>query len=384
MQFEFATATRIMFGPGRVREVAPIAASLGSRVLVVGGSSPARLDSLIRELRAHHVEWAQFSIEGEPAIPRVLDGLRKAKEAVCDLVIGYGGGSALDGAKAIAALMTNPGDPLDYLEVIGKGKPLTQPCAPCICIPTTAGTGCEVTRNAVLMSPEHRVKVSLRSPRMLPMLALVDPELTYTLPPPITASTGMDALAQLIEPFVCRLANPMTDALCRDGIRRVSLWLRRAYADGTNPVARENMALASLLGGISLANAGLGAVHGLAAPLGGMFPAPHGMVCARLLPLVMDANLRALNTRSKESPAVQRYNEIARLLTGNSSASGKDGIEWVQSMCGDMSVPRFSCFGITEKDLPDIAERARKSSSIKGNPIELTAEELIHLLEAAL
>jgi alcohol dehydrogenase class IV len=290
----------------------------------------------------------------------------------------------LDGAKAVAALMMNPGDPLDYLEVVGRGNPLTHPSAPCICIPTTAGTGCEVTRNAVLASPEQRVKVSLRSPRMLPLLAVIDPDLSRSLPRSITASTGMDALTQLVEPFVCNAANPLIDAICREGIRRAALWLGPACDDGSNTEARENMALASLFGGLALTNAGLGAVHGLAAPLGGMFPIPHGNVCARLLPFVMDANLKALNARHKESPALQRYEEIASLLTGRSSAGAREGAEWVSSMCSDLSVPGLATFGLTAHDLPSVVEKAQKSSSMKGNPIQLTAEELTDILKSAL
>ncbi len=384
MRFDFATATRIVFGPGRVGEAASAASSLGHRALIVVGGTPARLDSFIRELKSQNVECTLFSISGEPTIPRVLDGIQTAKNEGCEIVIGYGGGSALDGAKAVAALIANPGNPLDYLEVVGSGNPLTHPCAPCICIPTTAGTGCEVTRNAVLLSPEHRVKVSLRSPRMLPLLAVVDPDLTRSLPPSITASTGMDALAQLIEPFVCNSANPMADAICSDGIRRAALWLRPAYDDGNNIQARENMALASLFGGLALTNAGLGAVHGLAAPLGGMFPVPHGVVCACLLPIVMDINLKALRARSDNSPALPRYDEIARLLTGNASARAKEGIEWIHTLCSDLSLPRFSSFGLTENDLPAIAAKAQKSSSMKGNPVELTMEELTGILKAAL
>jgi alcohol dehydrogenase class IV len=384
MRFEFATATRIVFGSGRISEAISTAASLGRRAMIISGSSPVRLNFFLRELSARNVECTQFSLSGEPTIPAILEGVRIAKNAGCEFVIGYGGGSAMDGAKAIAALMTNPGSPLDYLEVVGSGKPLTQQCAPCICIPTTAGTGCEVTRNSVLVCPENRVKVSLRSPRMLPILAVVDPELTYSLPPAITASTGMDALTQLIEPFVCNKANPVTDAICRDGIRRVARSLRAAYADGSNSEARENMALASLFGGLALANAGLGAVHGLAAPLGGMFPVPHGVASACLLPPAMDANLKALNARSRNSPELLRYDEIANLLTGNPSARAKDGVEWIRALSKDLSTPRLSSFGITGKDLPSIAQQGQKSSSMKGNPVELTLEELAGILEAAL
>jgi alcohol dehydrogenase class IV len=383
MNFEFATATRIVFGAGKVREAISTAASMGSKALIVSGSTASRLDAFMQKLQAENVECTGFSMSGEPTIPGVAEGARIAKEAQCKLVIGYGGGSALDGAKAIAALMTNPGSPLDYLEVVGKGKSLKHPCAPCICIPTTAGTGCEVTRNSVLISPEHRVKVSLRSPLMLPRLAVVDPELTYMLPPSITASTGMDALTQLLEPYVCKFANPFTDSICRDGIRRAAGSLHSAYTDINNADARENMALASLFGGLALANSGLGAVHGLAAVMGGMFPIPHGIVCARLLPIVMKANLKALKERAPNSPALPRYDEIARLLTGSPSAKADDGIEWIQSLSRELSIPKLSTLGMTREDLPAIAAQAKKASSMKGNPVALTVKELTGILIAA-
>jgi alcohol dehydrogenase class IV len=384
MHFEFATATKIVFGPGKVHEAISAAMSLGRRLLIVSGNAPDRLEPFMLELRARNIECTSFSTLGEPTILRILEGVAIAKNAACDIVIGYGGGSALDGAKAIAALMTNPGDPLDYLEVVGGGNPLTHPCAPCICIPTTAGAGSEVTRNAVLVSPEHRVKVSLRSPRMFPLLAVVDPVLTHSLPAPVTASTGMDALTQLIEPFVSNYANPFIDALCRDGIRRVARWLRPAFYDGSNAQARASMALASLFGGLALANAGLGAVHGFAAPLGGMLPIPHGVACARLLPIVMEANVRALSARSNDSHALARYDEIARLLTGRDSARSKEGIDWIYAMCAEFSVPSLSGFGLTEMDLPGIVAKAQKSSSMKGNPIQLAGDELTAILKQAL
>ena len=214
----------------------------------------------------------------------VRQGVELARREQCDLVIAFGGGSAIDAGKAIAALLANGGELTDYLEVIGKGQPLRHPSVPFIAVPTTAGTGSEVTRNAVLASAEHQVKVSMRSPLMLPRLAVVDPELTLELPPAVTASTGLDALTQLIEPYVSIRANPLTDGFCLEGLRRVSRSLRRAYHAGRDITAREDMSLASLLGGLALANAGLGVVHGFAAPVGGMFHAPHGAICAALLP----------------------------------------------------------------------------------------------------
>jgi len=384
MRFEFATATCIIFGPGTLREVGPMAAEMGSRALVVTGRTPARAAPLLDLLTAQGLDTITFPVAGEPTTGVVCLGTQRAREENCDLVVGFGGGSVLDAGKAIAALLTNGGDPLDYLEVIGRGRPLTRPSAPCIAIPTTAGTGAEVTRNAVLASPEHRVKVSLRSKTMLPRLALVDPELTHSLPPGITASTGLDALTQVMEPYVSKRANPLTDALCREGMRRAARSLRRAYEQGDDATAREDMALASLFGGLALANAKLGAVHGFAGPMGGMFPTPHGATCGRLLPYVMAINVRALQERLPESEALRQYGEIARILTGNPGATAGDGVTWVQELCDVLQVPPLASYGITPEDFPILIEKAAAASSMQGNPIQLTPGEMREILARAL
>jgi alcohol dehydrogenase class IV len=299
-------------------------------------------------------------------------------------VVSIGGGSVVDAGKAIAALMTNGGDPLNYLEVIGQGKPLTESPAPFVAIPTTAGTGAEVTRNAVLASEEHLVKVSLRSPLMLPRLAIVDPALTHGLPPAITASTGLDALTQLIEAYVCARANPLTDAICREGIQRAARSLRRAYTHGDDVDARENMALAATFGGLALANAGLGAVHGFAGPIGGMFRAPHGAVCAALLPCVMEANLRALRDREPQNPALPRYDELASMLTGRADATAERGTQWLGELCAALRIPSLAAYGIGSGDIEQLVQNAHAASSMKANPIALTSDELAALLERAL
>jgi alcohol dehydrogenase class IV len=384
MRFEFATATRIIFGAGALPEVGPIAAGMGRRALIVTGRSTERAAPLCDDLAKQGVETVTFSVAGEPTTDVARQGVERAREAGCDVVIGFGGGSALDTGKAVAALLTNPGDLFDYLEVIGQGRPLTQPSAPYVAIPTTAGAGAEVTRNAVLLAPEQRVKVSLRSPLMLPRVALVDPELTYSLPPTVTASTGLDALTQVLEPFVSLKANPLTDAVCREGLRRAARSLRRAYKHGDDPAAREDMALVSLFGGLALANAGLGAVHGLAGPLGGLFLAPHGAICARLLPAVMAANVRALQQRAPGSPALRRYTEVAYILTGDPSASARAGVEWVQELCQALRAPPLSDYGLAREDFPTVVEMAARASSMQGNPIYLTVEEMQGILEAAL
>ena len=383
MRFEFATAARIVFGAGTLREAGPIARSLGARALVVTGRTPGRAERLLAILAEQGVSAVTFPLTGEPEVETIRAGVVTASRGQCDLVIGFGGGAALDAAKAIAVMLTNEGQLLDYLEVIGRGKTLTAAPVPVIAIPTTAGTGSEVTCNAVLASPEHRVKVSLRSPLMLPKVALVDPELTYDLPPAVTASTGLDALAQLMEPFVCTRANPLTDALCVEGMRRVARSLQRAFESGRDAAAREDMAVASLFGGMTLANAGLGAVHGLAGPLGGMFPVPHGTACAALLPPVVAANLRALRERAPKSDALARYGTIARLLTGRADASADDGSEWLAALVTDLGVPRLGSYGFGHQHVAELVGKAANASSMKANPIELTPAELAAIIQSA-
>ena len=378
MHFEFATATRVVFGEGTAATLPELACSFGTRPLVVTGASTERAAALVSALSAE-----TFAVPGEPTVELVREGARRLQNAACDVVISLGGGSAIDAGKAIAIVATNGGEPLEFLEVVGKGRVLVVPPLPFIAVPTTAGTGSEVTRNAVLGSTEHGVKASLRSPLMLPRVALVDPELTYGLPPAITASTGLDALTQLIEPYVSVRANPLADALCIEGIRRVAGALRRAYRCGTDRDARRDMALASLLGGMALANAGLGVVHGFAAPLGGGWKAPHGSLCAALLPHGMAANVAALRARAPQHPALERYSAIARLLTGRHDATAEDGIHWVNALCNELNVPALRAWGVTEADLPGVVEKATGASSMKANPLPLTSEELLAVVMAA-
>ncbi|MGJ5817890.1 iron-containing alcohol dehydrogenase [Paludibaculum fermentans] len=382
MRFDIATARRIVFGAGALREVAPAAKAMGARALLVSGRTPRHAARLVVELHAAGVGAAHFPIDGEPTLDVVTAGVAAAKRDRCNFVIACGGGSSIDAGKAIAALLTNPGELLDYLEVVGKGKALPNPSAPFIAVPTTAGTGSEVTRNAVLASPGHRVKASLRSPHMLPALAVVDPELTLDLPSAVTASTGLDALTQVLEPFTSIRANPMTDAWARDGLRQATA-LRRTYDNGKDVDARTSMAYASLLGGLCLANSGLGAVHGFAAPIGGMFPAPHGAVCAALLPHCTATNLAALRARQPESPALARYDEAARILIGD-QAQADDLVPWLMALTKDLGIPGLGSYGLSATEIDDVCEKAAKASSMKANPIVLTAEELRQTLAAAL
>jgi alcohol dehydrogenase class IV len=379
MRFEFATATRVVFGEGAAATLPELARTFGVRPLVVTGASTDRAAALVSTLSAE-----TFAVPGEPTVDLVREGVRRVQDAACDVVISLGGGSAIDAGKAIASVATNGGEPLEFLEVVGKGRAIAVPPLPFIAVPTTAGTGSEVTRNAVLGSPEHGVKASLRSPLMLPRVALVDPELTYGLTPAVTASTGLDALTQLIEPYVSARANPLVDAVCLEGIGRVAGALRRAYHDGADVDARRDMALASLFGGLALANAGLGVVHGFAAPLGGMWKAPHGALCAAVLPHGMAANVAALRTRAPRHPALERYTVIARLLTGRNEARAEDGFDWVRGLCAELNIPSLRVWGVTEADLPGVVEKAARASSMQANPLLLTSEELLAVIAAAL
>ncbi len=383
MRFEFATATRILFGEGVSREVPAAASAMGRRALVVTGATPDRAAPLIADLERAGVACLRLPVSGEPTLELVAEGAALARRQ-CDLVIAIGGGSSIDAGKALAAMLANPGDPLDYLEVIGRGRPLERVSAPFIAVPTTAGTGSEVTRNAVLASPAQGVKASLRSAGMLPRLAAVDPELTLHLPRPITASTGMDALTQLIEPYVSPRANPMTDMFCVEGIRRGAAALPRAWQDGTDREARREMSWVSLLGGLSLANAGLGAAHGFAAVLGGMFHAAHGAICAAMIPHVIEVNVRALRSRAPQSPALARYEEIARLASGRAQATPEDAARWVTDLCRRLEIPPLRAYGVNETHVEDLVEKAARASSMKANPIALTPEELRQTVSAAI
>jgi alcohol dehydrogenase class IV len=325
-----------------------------------------------------------LAVSGEPTVELVREGVHFARRERCEAVVAMGGGSALDAGKAVAALVTNAGDALDYLEVIGRGQSLLRPALPFIAIPTTAGTGSEVTRNAVLLARQAQVKVSLRSPLLLPKAAIIDPQLLMGAPASVLISSGMDALSQLIEPFLSARANPLTDALAREGIRRSVRSLRRAVQEGADEAAREDLAVASLMGGLCLANAGLGAVHGFAAPAGGMFEAPHGAVCAALLAPVMAVNAHALAARAPGHPATGRFDELGFLLTGAAHGGSAKAVTWLTDLQHELAVPGLGSYGMTAADVPTLVEKAKAASSMKGNPIVLTDDELAEIALRAL
>jgi len=379
--FEFATAGRIMAGAGRAAELPGVLAGLGSRVLVCTGANPARHASLLAGLG---LPAAMFPVAGEPTAGLARAGVAAAREHGADVIAAIGGGSVIDLGKAVAMLLANGGDPLDYLEVVGSAQKITRAAVPCVAVPTTAGTGAEVTANAVLAVPEHRLKASLRSPLMIPRVALVDPLLSASCPPPVTAASGLDALTQCLEPFVSVRATPLTDGLAREGLRRAAAGLRAAHADGGDLAARTDMAMCALLGGMALANAKLGAVHGLAGVIGGTADVPHGMACAALLAPVIEANVRALRSRTPGSPALGRYAEVAQLLTGEPGASIQDGLAWIGETIALLGVPGLGAFGLGPGQADAIAAKAMTSSSMQGNPVPLSHDELTAVLKEAL
>lgn len=366
MNFEFATAQRIIFGIGSIQQLPAVLREFSGTGLLVCGER----DEPAERVQKLHPGLQLVKVHGEPHVQ--LEVLARSLKA--RFVVAIGGGSVIDTGKAISALLTNREDIYNYLEVVGKGRPLLNPPVPFIAIPTTAGSGAEATRNAVLKDPVKEVKVSLRSPMMLPKVAIVDPELTLDLPADITAATGMDALTQLIEPFVSSKANPLTDALCKEGIDRVARSLRRAVSQPDDIEARTDMSLASLFGGIALANAGLGAVHGFAAAIGGMFLAPHGAVCAALLPSSFKVNARRVRS--------EKFKEVARLLTGTSHM--ETAVKWLEDLSRDLGIPKLSHYEVRPEYAGNIVAAARQASSMKGNPVQLTDAELHEILSAAL
>ena len=384
MQVDFATAGRIIFGAGKIDDLAQIALGLGRKAFLVKSKSQTAAQKIPQQLITVGIDCVDHIVQGEPKTTSIQAAVEKARSEKCDFVIGIGGGSVIDTGKAVAAMLANDGSLMDYLEVVGLGQKLDQPSTPYIAIPSTAGTGSEVTRNAVIAVPEKNVKVSMRSPYMLPSVALVDPELTYSVPPAITAATGMDAFVQVIEPYVSHAANPMVDMFCRGAIPLAARFLPAVYQDGADREARDAMAWVSLMGGLSLANAKLGAAHGFAGPIGGMYPAPHGAICAAVIAAVMRVNIHALREREPQSPSLRRYAEIARWITGNSQAAAEDGAQWMGDLCKKLLIPGLGEFGIQESDFGIIIEKSQRSSSMKGNPLMLTEAELTEILQLSL
>lgn len=375
--FSFLTAGEIRFGRGAADGAAEAVSALSDRVFLVHGATAERADWLRAALEARGVAVTGFACAREPDLPLIETGVAAAREARASAVVALGGGAVLDAGKAIAALVPATRPVLDHLEVVGQGRPLDHAPLPFVTLPTTAGTGAEVTKNAVIGVPEARRKVSLRDVRMLADLAIVDPSLTDGASKAVTLASGLDAVTQVIEPYVSPKANPLTDALCRDAIPR-GVRALRDLMDAETPEARDEMAWVSLCGGLALANAGLGAVHGLAGPIGGLSGAPHGAVCGRLLPFVLRRN-----AQGADAPTAVRLAEvngwIADALGGAPDTAPDTLADWAEAQ----GLPGLSEMGVREADFPALAEAAAGSSSMKGNPGALSRDDLVALLTAA-
>jgi alcohol dehydrogenase class IV len=378
--YGFAAPAAIAFGSGVSRQALSAASGFGARALVVTGATPARAAWLIDGLRAAGMAVKVVTIAREPLVADALDAVAQARDWGADVVIGIGGGAALDLAKAVAGLAREPGPAMDHLEVVGRGLPLTMAPLPLIAIPTTAGTGAEATRNAVLGVPEQGRKVSLRDARLLPRLALVDPDLTHGLPAGPTLATGLDALTQVIEPYLSSRATPMTDALCRDAIARALGALPRVMAaleDGREDAgARAEMAHVSLMGGIALANSGLGAVHGLAGVLGGVTGGAHGAICGALLGPVLAVNRGAMAARAPDLPAAARLEEICALIAGALGCGAAEAPAALAAWARAAGLPGLMGLGFDPNTAGAVAAASAASSSMKGNPLPLTENEL--------
>ncbi|MEW5767964.1 MAG: iron-containing alcohol dehydrogenase [bacterium] len=376
MSFELNLPRRIIFGKGSIRSIGCEAKKLGRKVLLVTGkralAAVGVLDQFKEYLETAGLEVVLYNkVFPEPDLSTVDEGMALACQAGCDLIIGLGGGSSLDVAKTVAGLAKNGGKTVEYQEGREIRPELTLPF---MAIPTTAGTGAEATYNAVITNPDQKVKKSIRSPALMAVLAVVDPELTMTASPEVTASAGMDALSHLVEGYCSLKANPVTDSLALSGIGLVGRSLRKAYNDGGDIEAREDMSLAALLGGIVLANAGLGAAHGLAASLGPVAQAPHGLVCAVLLPYVMEFNLEAVP---------QKLSMIAAALTGMPDQGPEAAAREVKNLLSDLSISgHLRDLGVAPSDISKIVKGV--SSSAKYNPRPASPEDLTGLLEKAM
>ncbi|MFN4058654.1 MAG: iron-containing alcohol dehydrogenase [Roseinatronobacter sp.] len=368
--FAFATASQIRFGRGGISELPAYAKGRAQRILLVRSASVAQADDLARALQAFSAVQELF-VRGEPDLSRIEADVAHLQPFAPQLVIAIGGGAVIDHAKALAALIPAPHCAMRYLEVVGEGRSLDQIPLPVVAVPTTAGTGTEVTRNAVIQIPEARRKVSLRDPGLYPALALVDPDLCQSCPKSVTLASGLDAITQVIEPFICNRANPITDALCRDAIPRGLSALRRLL-DASEMQAWEDMALTSVYGGIALANAGLGAVHGFASVIGGQTGAAHGAICGTLLVPVLKANAQAALAGSE---AQNRIRWVCEQIT-DEFGSVEDFQNWARAQ----GLPRLAAYGISADKHADLAREAVLSSSYKANPADLSQERLVQIL----
>ena len=377
--FQFMTATRIIFGEGALQSSLSIINQFGYSVLLVTGRDTQRAIPILNYLKAQGMRYQHVAITGEPNITMVEETAILGRKFKPDMVIAIGGGSVLDMGKALAAIIPNHGDVYDYVEVVGRNVPLKAKPLHFIAIPTTASTGSEVTRNAVLKSGQDKVKVSLRSPDMFADVAIVDPTLTYDTDPYTSGRGAMDAFTHLMEAYVCGEPNPLTDMVCEEGLRRLS----RSVIAGckhNDHKARSDLSFAALLGGMAITNAKLGAAHGLASALGGKLDAPHSVITARLAPHVMQENIDAAK-KAGRTDVINRYRKLAQLVTGRTNANDHDGVLWVKMVLDKLELPSLGQFGVCQTSFEQVASDALKSVAIKGNPLPLNRERLIYILK---
>lgn len=373
--FGFSLPGRVIFGRGEAGRAPGLIGALGDRGVLVHGADASRAAWLVDGLRAQGAAVLAVSCGAEPSLPMLRDALDRARSQGADWACGLGGGSALDMAKALAALVPAPGGIMDHLEVVGRGLPLRVPPLPCVAIPTTAGTGAEATRNAVIGLPDHGRKVSIRDEGMLPRLAIVDPALTDGCPRGVTLASGLDALAQVIEPWLSCKATPLTDALAGPAILPGLQALMRLM-QAEDPEARDRMAWTSLCGGIALANGGLGAVHGLAGVIGGLTGAAHGAICGALLGPVLDMNRRLTG----DMPRLARLRaDLAPALACPPDAVPVALADWARAQ----GLPGLAALGLDPARHQAVAEAALTSSSMRGNPVTPGIGDLVAALSAA-
>ncbi len=376
--FQFMTSTRIIFGEGSLSASLTLLNQFGYSVLLVTGQNLERASPLVDYLESQSMRYQHLVIHGEPNIKMVEEAALSARRFKPDMVVAFGGGSAIDLGKALAAIIPNQGDLYDYVEVVGRNVPLKAKPIPFIAIPTTASTGAEVTKNAVLKSGQDQVKVSLRSPDMLADLAIVDPSLTYGTDVLTSGRGAMDAFTHLMEAYVCGDPNPLTDMICEEGLRRLARSVESACVKDSHQ-AREDLSFAAMLGGMAITNAKLGAAHGLASALGGKLSAPHSVITGRLAPYVMEENISVAEEQQAED-ILNRYLKVAQLLLNNEEAKIYDSVIWLKRMLNVLMIPNLSAYGLSNFDLHEVCNDALKSVAIKGNPLPLNYERLMHIL----
>ncbi len=388
--FSISRLPRICYGSGRLSEVPALAATFGRTALLVTGNqsfcATPRWQTFTQSLESKGVQWLHITVSGEPSPTLVDQAVSRFRSQAVNVVIAIGGGSVLDAAKAIAGLLPHGNTVMDHLEGVGKNIPYCGPSTPFIAVPTTAGTGSEATKNAVLSVPGREgFKKSFRDECLIPEYAVIDPDLLATCPRELVAADGMDAFTQLLESYVSIKANPFIDALAWSGMSAVKEGLFAAWEDN-GPAASQGrgaMAYAALLSGITLAQVGLGSVHGLASPLGAYFPIPHGVVCGTLVAAATEINIKAMQEREPNNKALAKYAQVGRLLTGKDEMDDTTARLALISLLADWSdrlqLPRLNCYGINSNDFPLIIANSR-GSSMQTNPIVLTDAEINAIL----